>query len=215
MCDGRFHCTDGSDESNEVCSKWNCTKQYWKCGSNECIHTALVCDGSFHASRYNDGCKDGSDESDEVCSMWRCPEGYWKCGSNECIPKDNVCDGNYNTRQLSCRDESDESDNVCATWPCPEGYWKCGSNECLLLVFVIITKCTLLSVLMDQMSLNISVQHGSALKGIGNVALVNVFMQRMFVTNNLAAQMHQMNQMKCVLSGSAREVTGDVTPMNV
>ncbi len=88
-------------------------------------------------------------------------------------------------------------------------------NVSLLLVFVIITKCTLLSVLMDQMSLNISVQHGSALKGIGNVALVNVFMQRMFVTNNLAAQMHQMNQMKCVLSGSAREVTGDVTPMNV
>ncbi len=123
VCDGRFHCTDGSDESDEVCSKWNCSEEYWKCGSNECIKQDYVCDRNVrHINTLGSvsACQDGSDESDGVCSDWKCMEGHWKCGSNECIREWYVCDGKDN-----CEDGSDEAGDVCFTWNCTARYRKC------------------------------------------------------------------------------------------
>ncbi len=120
VCDGKFHCTDGSDEEDGTCLEWNCTEGYWKCDSNECIVKENVCNG------VSSGCKDESDEAGSLCSSWQCTEGYWKCSSNKCISVDKVCNGDND-----CTDRSDEVGDVCSSWQCTEGLWKCGSRECV------------------------------------------------------------------------------------
>ena len=142
VCNGRIHCTDGSDEKPDVCALWQCSKGMWKCGDNICINDEYICDAnpsSFIGNCITSkkpvvlkycNCRDGSDEQKSVCSEWNCTDGYWKCPrNNRCIPNDRVCDG-YG----SCGDWmwSDEDPVICSTWNCSSGYWKCEkANKCI------------------------------------------------------------------------------------
>ncbi len=75
-------CGDGSDLTDELCSKWSCSDTTWKCKSdNLCIPRFEVCNGEK-------GCSDGADENDDLCLKWNCSERYWKCQENRrCISR--------------------------------------------------------------------------------------------------------------------------------
>ena len=122
VCDGKLHCTGGSDEQQEVCASWQCASRMWKCWNNKCIDETKVCDGNYFddGNCMNVGDESRSDEKPEVCALWQCPAGYFKCECNQCISEDLVCDGRANCKS----DASDEDDELCARWACPADRWK-------------------------------------------------------------------------------------------
>ncbi len=121
VCDGKFHCTDGSDERSDICIIWHCPVGTWKCSNDRCIGDTLVCDRE-------ENCGDGSDEEDKLCSEWKCPLGRWKCDNNICISENLVCDG-----KGGCTDRSDENPDLCYNWICSSGMWKCNDGlQCIL-----------------------------------------------------------------------------------
>ncbi|XP_031414479.1 low-density lipoprotein receptor-related protein 2 isoform X2 [Clupea harengus] len=136
VCDGRSHCSDGSDEVGcpTVAAKTPKTTPL-KCrlGSkacrdgSECVLHNHVCDGEKD-------CRDGSDE--EWCDL-RCKPGQFQCAHGKmCIDQKQVCDG---TPQ--CQDRSDELDCFKATKSCshrcdaktrciPEDFLCDGERDC-------------------------------------------------------------------------------------
>ena len=79
---------------------------HFKCGSNQCILTSYVCDGT-------DDCHDNTDENNcghislirtNQTGRWdSCADLYHPCMSGECIPFTHMCDGKFH-----CQDGSDE-----------------------------------------------------------------------------------------------------------
>jgi hypothetical protein len=68
-------------------STGNCTKDYFLCKNNKCVHNSLLCNGY-------DNCGDDSDEErDTICKNFTCkgPNQY-DCGMNYCIPNSKLCD---------------------------------------------------------------------------------------------------------------------------
>lgn len=62
LCNGRFDCDDGSDESSELCSNEGCAITEMRCANNKCVPKSKFCD------QIND-CGDHSDEPKE-CSCY-------------------------------------------------------------------------------------------------------------------------------------------------
>ncbi len=118
VCDGVFHCTDGSDERDELCTSWVCEANKWKCDNFKCISVLDVCNKIYN-------CKDNSDEKHELCRSWECGEKLWKCTNNKCIPTYLVCNG-----ANDCWGEpSDEELEMCQEWECLLGHWKCNDGS--------------------------------------------------------------------------------------
>lgn len=115
VCDGKFDCNDGSDETR--CSKFKdlrrnfdfnllpildphgCEPNEFRCSNKRCILKTWVCDGD------ND-CGDSSDESNCATNPpgSSCEYHQFACQSgDQCIPRSYHCDG-----QPDCIDRSDE-----------------------------------------------------------------------------------------------------------
>ncbi len=100
VCDGKSHCWDASDESQEVCENWQCPIKMSKCDDDE-NRCGMVCDGVIN-------CISGSDETN--CKEFLCLPWMSKCANGvECVFNIYICNGmsNYN----------DGSDELC-TAPC-------------------------------------------------------------------------------------------------
>ncbi|XP_014478060.1 PREDICTED: basement membrane-specific heparan sulfate proteoglycan core protein isoform X5 [Dinoponera quadriceps] len=97
VCDGKFDCTDGSDEMR--CSPHGCEPNEFRCSNKQCVSKLWRCDG-------DKDCADGSDE--ESCAPSppgsACRYNEFACSSNkQCIPKSYHCD-----MERDCLDGSDE-----------------------------------------------------------------------------------------------------------
>ncbi|XP_075145980.1 modular serine protease-like isoform X2 [Haematobia irritans] len=64
MCDGQPDCSDGSDESVEVCAGIGCPGPSFNCGYGGCVDGNAACNGTKE-------CVDGSDEAWELCGTPR------------------------------------------------------------------------------------------------------------------------------------------------
>ncbi|XP_060518138.1 basement membrane-specific heparan sulfate proteoglycan core protein isoform X3 [Cylas formicarius] len=96
VCDGRYDCTDGSDESR--CSL-QCEPNEFKCDNKKCVIKTWVCDAQ-------DDCGDGSDEAGCARTIpgSDCGAHQFRCHRDGlCIPKAFHCD-----EEPDCGDRSDE-----------------------------------------------------------------------------------------------------------
>ncbi|XP_023290722.1 basement membrane-specific heparan sulfate proteoglycan core protein [Orussus abietinus] len=97
VCDNKFDCTDGSDESR--CSPHGCEPNEFRCANKQCVIKTWRCDG-------DKDCADGTDEENCTPSPPGSPCRYdeFQCTTNDqCIPKSYHCD-----MERDCMDGSDE-----------------------------------------------------------------------------------------------------------
>ncbi|KAK2578017.1 hypothetical protein KPH14_008439 [Odynerus spinipes] len=97
VCDGKFDCTDGSDEMR--CNPHGCEPNEFRCNNKQCVSKLWRCDG-------DKDCADGSDEENCAPAPPGSPCRYseFACTSrDQCIPKTYHCD-----RERDCHDGSDE-----------------------------------------------------------------------------------------------------------
>lgn len=125
VCDGRTDCYDGSDESNELCSRTVCPINKFKCHYGACVDRTRKCNGIRD-------CVDGSDE--EHCGRRpnSCATTEFRCGESgksmrrKCILSDQICDGVQH-----CDDGSDENVALCDNFLCPAGSFRCQYGGCV------------------------------------------------------------------------------------
>ncbi|XP_060837335.1 modular serine protease-like [Rhopalosiphum padi] len=123
ICDGRADCSDGSDETNNLCAKQTCQSYTYRCKYGACVDNSAKCNGK------ND-CVDGSDENLPECNISngspKCPEHQYKCKSGQCIDRTSTCDGTQD-----CKDGSDETLELCKNVQCQKYTFRCKYGACV------------------------------------------------------------------------------------
>ena len=109
-CNGDGDCSDGSDETTEVCGTKceNVTGGGFACSDGKCIKASWKCDWAWD-------CSDGSDQTTEVCPHFgaKCENvtgGGFACSNGQCIRASLICNGHGD-----CSDGGDETTEVCGT----------------------------------------------------------------------------------------------------
>ncbi|XP_063693303.1 low-density lipoprotein receptor-like [Bolinopsis microptera] len=120
LCNGAAACSNGFDESPELCASYQCPAEYEKCADGlQCFQSAGKCD-KYKVSH----CNDKSDDMGCDCKLneMMCADG------NGCALVLKKCDG-----QAQCADGSDESDDICYDLGvCSKGTKLCTSgNQCI------------------------------------------------------------------------------------
>ncbi|CAH1709698.1 unnamed protein product [Aphis gossypii] len=131
ICDGHADCSDGSDETNNLCARQTCQSYAYRCKYGACVHKSAKCNGK------ND-CVDGSDEDLPECKQYsinsnkdtnessNCLEYQYKCKSGQCIDRRFTCDGTQN-----CKDGSDETTKLCKMVRCQKYTFRCNYGACV------------------------------------------------------------------------------------
>ncbi|XP_041631934.1 low-density lipoprotein receptor isoform X7 [Drosophila kikkawai] len=128
-CDQEHDCSDGSDETPELCRARTCSPDEYVCksGEGQCVPLAWMCDQS----------KDCSDGSDEHNCNQTCRSDEFTCGNGRCIQKRWKCD-----HDDDCGDGSDEkecpvvpcdhvAEHTCTNGACIAKRWVCdGDPDC-------------------------------------------------------------------------------------
>ncbi|KAE9530732.1 hypothetical protein AGLY_011194 [Aphis glycines] len=131
ICDGHADCSDGSDETNNLCARQTCQSYAYRCKYGACVHKSAKCNGK------ND-CVDGSDEDLPECKQYsinsnkdtnessNCLEYQYKCKSGQCIDSILTCDGTQD-----CKDGSDETTKLCKMVQCQKYTLRCNYGACV------------------------------------------------------------------------------------
>ncbi|KAK0096269.1 hypothetical protein PV326_005920 [Microctonus aethiopoides] len=131
LCDGRKHCTDGTDETRTECLKPEiiCPEYAFRCDYGACVDGDAVCNG------IND-CMDKSDEKSSKChdrnqtntsiNQSTCGDNQFRCDNGQCIDDITVCDGS-----TECTDRSDETSKTCESTQCLPFTFRCAYGGCI------------------------------------------------------------------------------------
>ncbi|VVC40317.1 Hypothetical protein CINCED_3A018266 [Cinara cedri] len=130
VCDGRTDCTDGSDETQDLCNGFiTCPSYAFRCKYGACVDESAKCNGIKD-------CVDGSDENLPECKTntqvnqtigTKCQgRNKFKCKSGKCINKASTCDG-----IRDCQDGSDETLLLCKNVQCSKYAFKCDYGACV------------------------------------------------------------------------------------
>lgn len=107
VCDGKLHCLNGFDETEEACNEQLCNEtNRWKCpNESKCLYMSNVCDGTTD-------CLNGYDEVEDLCTEQYCStQGKMKCrGESKCILDWFACDG-----EEDCIGGEDEAVSICGS----------------------------------------------------------------------------------------------------
>ncbi|XP_029343825.1 modular serine protease isoform X2 [Acyrthosiphon pisum] len=149
LCDGPSDCTDGSDETSELCHSRVCPTNKFKCNYGACISNKEKCDGLQH-------CTDGSDEAD--CNVFGKPKPLTLANPNSQItqrPNTTSRPATQTNNMRSCmvpymegtvyslfETESDQNPSLspgslvgpstAVEETCEEGYYKTTSNRIII-----------------------------------------------------------------------------------
>ncbi|KAF0762507.1 Uncharacterized protein FWK35_00006323 [Aphis craccivora] len=84
VCDGHADCSDGSDETSDLCARQTCKSYEYRCQYGACVDNVKKCNGKID-------CIDGSDENLMECKQMSINRTKHINGSSKCLEYQYKC----------------------------------------------------------------------------------------------------------------------------